>query len=504
MPHAPLLALLAPVILLLVGGLAALGAEPFLDRKSKHAWLPWIVALAAVAGLAALYVAPVGHLHGILALDTPRQWMVGAVLASTAIAVAGLQQSLSRDAYEGGEPYAMAAFAAVGVCFMVMAADLVALFVGLEVASLAIYALVGLRRERRDSNEGLFKYFIMGGVFSAIFLYGVAMTYGATGSTSYGAAPIAGREKLLFLGETLVFLGLLFKVGAVPFHTWSPDAYTGAPVAVTGFMGSVVKVGGFAALGALWLNAVAVTSSGMPVQGVLALDSVVTLTPAAAATLKPLSVVFLVVALVSLILGNFSALRQTSIRRLVAFSSVAHAGYMLFALALPVLVEPSSTFQLAGLWYYVVGYAIATAGALTAVASLAGPQDDADQLHLLAGQGRAQPFHGLVLTIFVASFAGLPPTIGFLGKFLVFGDLVNKGYVAWAVVAMVVALVGAGFYLKLLVSLWSPTGKEPAVAGSTLMTRWAVALAAVAVVVLMAFPNAIVRPAATPVPAAAH
>ena len=493
MPTASLFALLAPVIILLVGGLAALGSEPFLDRKAKHTWLPWIVALAAVAGLVSLVWSPYGEIHGILALDTARTWLVGAVLASTAIGIAGLQQTLSRDEFEGGEPYALMAFAGVGAALMVMAADLLALFIGLEIASLSIYALVGLRRDRLDSNEGLFKYFIMGAVFSAIFLYGLAMTYGATGSTAYGAAPLVGREKLLLLGHALVILGLLFKVGVVPFHTWSPDAYTGAPAAVTGFMGSVVKVGGFAALGALWLNAVSV-SSGTPVEGVMPLDAAVTLTTSGAALLKPFSMIFLVLGLVSIIIGNFSALRQTSIRRLVAFSSVAHAGYMILAFALPVLVEQGALVQLGSLWYYLVGYAVATSGALTALAALSGKADAGDQLHLLAGQGRAQPFQGLVLTVFVASFAGLPPTMGFIGKFLIFGELVGKGYIAWAIVAMLLAIVGAGFYLKLLVSLWASTGREPVASGTSTLTRWAVAAAAIAVVVLTVCPDRLTRP----------
>lgn len=501
MPTVDLFALLTPVILLLVGGLAALGSEPFLDRKAKHAWLPWVVAVAAVAGLISLVWTPFGQVHGLLALDGARQWLVGAVLASTAIGIAGLQQSLSRDEYEGGEPYALMAFAGAGAVLMVMAADLVALFVGLEIASLSIYALVGLRRERRDSQEGLFKYFIMGAVFSALFLYGLALTYGATGSTAYGAAALPGREKLLLAGHALVFLGLLFKVGVVPFHTWSPDAYTGAPAVVTGFMGAVVKVGGFAALGALWINAAAV-ASGSPAQGVLPLDGAVALTAAGAQALKPFSVIFLVLGLVSIVVGNFSALRQTSVRRLVAFSSVAHAGYMVFALALPVLIEPGDIVHLGSLWYYLVGYALATSGALTALAALSGPADEGDQLHLLAGQGRTQPFYGLVLTVFVASFAGLPPTIGFLGKFLIFGDLVAKGYVLWAVVAMLLAIVGAAFYLKLLVALWSANGKEAPAAGTTLLARWAVALAAVAVVVLLAIPDVVTRPVAVAAPVA--
>jgi NADH-quinone oxidoreductase subunit N len=495
MPNANLFTLFAPVILVLVGGLAALGAEPFLHRhRSKHSWLPWIAAVfLIVAGIVQVTV-PSGALHGIFALDTPRLWLCEAVIAATLIALAGLQQTLDRDDYAGGEPYALMLFSAAGALLMVMATDTLSLFVGVEIASIAIYALVGLRRQRTESNEGLFKYFTMGAVFSAVLLYGAALTYGATGSTHFGVAPLADRGNLFLLGQTLLIIGLLFKLGVVPFHFWSPDAYTGAPAAVTGFMGSVIKVGGFAALGAIWLNLAAVVSGSHP-GGVLPLDAAVTVTAAAADKLQTLTLIFLVLAVVSIVIGNFSALRQTSVRRLIAFSSVAHAGYMLLALPLPALAASgTTTLQLGSLWFYVVGYGVATAGALTALSALAGKEDQGDQLHTLAGQGRAQPFHGLMLTVFIASFAGVPPTVGFLGKFLVFGDLVSHGYIAVAIVAMLMAVVGAAYYFKLLVTVWSAAGKPAVATGAQGLTKWSLGLAAVAVVVLIAWPNALTRP----------
>ena len=494
MPTASLFTLFAPVLLVLIGGLACLGSEPFIHRhQSKHAWLPWIAAFFLVlAGFLQAFT-PLGHLHGIYALDTARLWLCEAVIGSTLVALAGMQQSLDRDDYAGGEPYALTMFAVAGAMLMVMAADTLALFVGLEIASLSIYALVGLRRHRSESNEGLFKYFVMGAVFSAVFLYGAALTYGATGSTHYGVSPLAQRDTLLLLGQTLMIVGLLFKVGVVPFHFWSPDAYTGAPAAVTGFMGAVIKVGGFASLGAIWLNLAAVLSKSHP-GGVLPLDAAVTVTAAAASALQPATLIFLVLAIVSIIIGNFSALRQTSARRLIAYSSVAHAGYMLLALPLTMGASSgTSTLQLGSLWFYVVGYAIATAGALTAIASLSGKEDQGDQLHGLAGQGRAQPFNGLMLTVFIASFAGVPPTVGFLGKFLVFGDLVAKGYVIVAIVGMLMAVVGAAYYFKLLVTVWSAANKPAAPTGTQTLARWSLALAAVAVVILIVWPNALTR-----------
>ena len=491
MTSASLMSVTAPLLLVLVGGLAALGAEPFLRRTAKHAWLPWIAAFFLVlAGLVQAFAVP-GQLHGILAVDTPRLWLSMAVIGATLVSLGGLQQTLSRDGYQGGEPYALTMFAAAGVLVMVLAADLLALFVGLEIASLSVYALVGLRRHNLESNEGLFKYFVMGAVFSAIFLYGAALTYGATGSTHFGQVALAGRQPLLIAGATLMAIGLLFKVGAVPFHFWSPDAYTGAPVAVTGFMGAVIKVGGFAALGAIWLNLAAALSSGASVVGVLPLDAVVNLSAEAAKVLHPLSVVFLVAGLASIIIGNLSALRQTAARRIVAFSSVAHAGYMLMAL---VIADDGGRLALGSLWYYLAGYAVATAGALTALAALSGANDEGDDLHHLAGQGRISPFHGLVLTVFIASFAGLPPTVGFLGKFLVFADLVAKDQLLVAIAAMIFAVIGAAYYLRLLVAIWAPKDKIPAVTAPDLLARWGLAAAAVTVVVLVAASDHLTRP----------
>ncbi len=503
MPTVSLFTLFAPVILVLIGGLACLGGEPFLHRhQAKHAWLPWIAALFLVAAGVLQAFTPFGQVHGILALDNARMWLCEAVIGSTLVALAGLQQSLDRDDYAGGEPYALTLFSAAGALLMVMAADTLALFVGLEIASLSVYALVGLRRNRSESNEGLFKYFVMGAVFSAVFLYGAALTYGATGSTHLGVEPLAERSSLLLLGQTLMIVGLLFKVGVVPFHFWSPDAYTGAPAAVTGFMGAVIKIGGFAALGAIWLNLAAILSHHHP-GGVLALDAAVVVTADAAEKLQPATLIFLVLAVVSIVIGNFSALRQTCARRLIAYSSVAHAGYMLLALPLTLgAAHVTSTLHLGSLWFYLVGYGLATAGAMTAIAALAGKEDQGGQLHGLAGQGRAQPFNGLMLTVFIASFAGVPPTVGFLGKFLIFGDLVSKGYIAVAIVVMLMAVVGAAYYFKLLVTVWSAANKPAAPTGTQALASWTLALAAVAVVILIAWPNALTRPGSAAVTSA--
>ncbi len=489
MPAADLYPLLLPLTLVIAGALTVLGFEPFLQRAAKHRLLPWLAAGFLVAAGAVQAVAATGALHGILAIDTPRLWLCEAIIASTLLALGGLQQSLGRDDYPGGESYCLTMFGAAGAMLMVMANDTLVLFIGLELMSLSIYALVGMRRNRRESNEALFKYFAMGAVFSAVFLYGAALTYGASGTTAFGHPwRDQAHQGLFLLGQLLMVIGLLFKVGVVPFHFWTADAYTGAPVAVTGFMGAVVKVGGFAALGALWLNLAAV-ASGTQLTGALNLGEAVTLSQSGRDLLGRFNLAFLVLGLLSLVLGNFSALRQTSIRRIIAFSSISHAGYMLLALALPV----GEKLQLGSLWFYVVGYAIATSGALSAFAAISGKEDASDTLAGVAGQGRQQPFYGLVLTIFLVSIAGVPPTAGFLGKYLIFQDLVVKGDIKIALFAMLMAVVGAAYYFRMVVAVWASTTSTPAKAGSPVLSSWALALGAIATVLLIGWPNALIH-----------
>jgi len=194
----------------------------------------------------------------------------------------------------------------------------------------------------------------------------------------------------------------------------------------------------------------------------------------------------MVVALFSLVLGNFSALRQTSARRLLAFSSVAHAGYMLLAFDLPAGV---GTVNLSGLWFYLVGYAVATAGALTALATLSGREDTGDDLVGLAGQGRAHPFHGVVATIFLVSFAGVPPTAGFLGKYLIFAGLVGKGQLYVTLFAMVMAVVGAAYYFRLVVTLWGGGRSDRSATPVPALSTWTLGLAAAAMLLLVVAPR---------------
>ena len=252
-------------------------------------------------------------------------------------------------------------------------------------------------------------------------------------------------------------------------------------------MGAALKVGGFAALGALWLNLAAV--AGGTQDGVIALDAAVLITRSAREALSSFNSILLVLGLLSVVLGSFAALKQTDVRRLMGYGAIAHVGFMLLAFGLP----HDDQLSLGSLWYYLVGYALATAGALTAFAAFSGRGDLRCDLVGLAGQGRDQPFLGLVLTIFLASLAGLPPTVGFLGKFLVFAGLIDKGRAVVAVFAVIMAVVGAAFYLRLVVALWAGHAREPAKASAPVLDRWILAAAAIAVLVLVIWSDALVK-----------
>ena len=255
---------LLPVILVAVGALVTLAAEPFIKDDNKHKVLPWVASLFVVLGAGAYYLTTNDTFMNLYAMDPIRRVLGIAIVLCAFLGVAGLQWTLGHEKFKGGEAYGLLLLATCGALLMTQAIDFLALYLGMELASFPIYALVGLRRKDINANEGAFKYFVSGAVFSTIFLYGVALVYGATGSTHIFAAVIAGRGMLYGMGIFLALFALLFKAGAAPVHFWVADVYTGASVAVTGFMAAVVKVGALAALGTLWLGSMVTRIGSAP------------------------------------------------------------------------------------------------------------------------------------------------------------------------------------------------------------------------------------------------
>jgi len=531
LPAADLLPFLAPLLALVLGVLATLLAEPFLSRSDKHKVLPWIATCATLLAAVALYYTKSGNLWGMLALDPFRAGLVLVLLGVLALGIASLQRNLVLDNFPGGEPYVLVQLAAIGILLMVLSSQTVSLFLGMELASLSIYPLVGLRRTDALSAEAVLKYFAQGAVFSAIFLLGMAFSYGATGTVYLAGCVQVGRESIAFLGFTLMAVGLLFKMGVAPFHFWSPDAYNGAPSGVVAFMSGAVKIGAVAALGNLWIGFL-VSISGYPL---------FMLGGAAGAHFPSLSLgmqvfsqilrsifqahpslgipdfitygltLFGVTAVLSVVVGSFSLLGQTSVRRLIAYSGVANAGFLVMGFLLPGLFF--GEIQLAPVLYYVAAYALAAAGAMAAISALTGPEDAADHLSSLAGTARQRPLIGLALTVLLASLAGLPPTAGFLAKFQILTSLflnanidpmmlqsiLPKGLVAhsWVLFAIPVgafllAIVAAAGYFRLAVAIWAePSTRTREPESVPVLLGWTVSLAALAVILLAVFPKSL-------------
>ena len=330
-----------------------------------------------------------------------------------------------------GEVYSLTLLCAVGMMLMATGLDLFTILLGLEVMSLSVYALAGTKRTDLFSNESSLKYFVLGAFSSAFFLYGMALIYASTNSIylqAISSAINAGNHTplLTFTGMVLVLVGFGFKVALVPFHMWTPDVYEGAPTSITTLMATGVKAGGFA--GFLRVFLLAFGSFQMEWSQILWVLAVLTMT-----------------------LGNVVALTQKSIKRMLSYSSIAHAGYML--LALIAARQGNEEIATSGLLYYLWAYVFTTAGAFAVVFYLEENQEEADPLRY-RGLGWRKPFLGICMSIFLLSLGGIPPTAGFLGKFYVFSSALRAGYFWLVIIAVINSLISLYYYLKPVVWMY--------------------------------------------------
>jgi len=369
------------------------------------------------------------------------------ILFGTVALTGGLCATLFAAGYlrehelSSGEFFALILLSSVGMLTLTMAGDLITAFIGLETMSLAVYVLAGFVRVSPQSQEAALKYFIYGAFASGFFLFGTALLYGEVGhltgkpSVHFAALALAvsagAISKLGWIGVGLVLSGFAFKVAAVPFHMWAPDVYEGAPTAATGFMAVGVKTAAFAALARF---AVAVFAHGkMTATGVG---------------------LFEVLAILTMAVGNFLALRQTKIKRMLAYSSIAHAGYLLVGVV--ALCAQSRSGALEAMVYYLLGYTGMTLGAFGVVAAFERREIQGQNLAIerLTGIGRRYPALGLVMTVFMLSLAGVPPTAGFFGKVVLFSAALTAGRVPLVIVAVLLSAVGAYYYLRVIVVMY--------------------------------------------------
>jgi len=345
---------------------------------------------------------------------------------------------------------------------MAASANLVMLFIALEVFSISLYVLAGFTRGDSKSDEAALKYFLLGALASAIFLYGVALVFAATGTTSmYGAqsfldSTIILKPGILLAGIALLLVGLAFKVSAAPFHVWAPDVYQGSPTGVTGFLAAGAKVAGFAAMARVL---------------VVPLGSYIADWAPAIAVLSAASV----------IIGSLLAIAQTDIKRMLAYSSVAHAGFIMTAL----VAGPEGV---ADMWFYVSTYAIQVVGAFAVVGAVSGTRSGSAPLTQYAGLGARSPFLAGSLGLFMLAMGGIPLTAGFVGKAAVFRSALDADYLWLVITALVAAVAGLFFYLRVIVLMYMQPAEEDALLAPALGARLSILIAATVTVVVGVVP----------------
>jgi NADH-quinone oxidoreductase subunit N len=426
---------LAPLVSVVGGALAALLLEAFLGPKRSR--LPAFLGVAALV-LAGLFTVlngrsgPSGYFGGRLVLDPPAVLLL-AVLCVLGIFVLlmGLRYAERQDV-NIGQLTGLLLIAVAGAMIMVSTFDWLVVFLGLEVLSVASYALTGLKRQDPASAEAAAKYFLMGGFAGAFFVFGLALLFGTSGSLDLaaGLAVSPGTSSPLpaaAVGFGLVLAALFFKVAIAPFHMWAPDVYEGAPTPVTVFLTVAPKAAGLLVI-------------------FRALHPVLGMEGAAAIYLPALSVA----AVLTMFAGNLAALRQRSVKRMLAYSSIAHSGYLLVAVVAG--DGPSLVF-------YLVVYLFMNAGAFGILVAMTGEGSERPTLDDFAGLGRREPWLAASFAVFLLSLAGFPPTAGFLAKFYAFGSAVREGHVALTVAAVLASLVSVAFYLKIIVAMYMKDGE---------------------------------------------
>jgi NADH-quinone oxidoreductase subunit N len=394
------------------------------------------------------------------------------ICAAVVLSLLVVRTYLRREVINGPEVPVLMLIAAAGGVIMASANDFIVLFLGLEVLSIALYVLAGSNQRRAESQEAALKYFVLGALSSALLLYGIALIYGAAGSTNFSevANELGGTtlfsNRLLSGGLVLVLVGLGFKVAAVPFHLWTPDVYQGSPSPITGFMGAAAKAAGFAALMRVFVSALGSRNfDWRPIVWVLAV--------------------------LTIVLGSVLAVVQTDVKRMMAYSSISHAGFIM--LGLEAAGHRGDTEGVPGALFYLLAYAFITIGTFAVITAVGGRGDAAHSLGDYRGLSRRNPVLAITFTLFLLAQAGVPFTSGFVAKFGVIAAAVSTESYAIAVIAMLSAVVAAFFYLRVIVRMYMDDPVEGAlrvtVAGPV---RVALAIAAFVTVLLGVLPQGLI------------
>ncbi len=475
---------LLPFLIVAGGGLLVMIVDSLVRtmRKDHLSYLVMLVLLSVVV-VQITSSAPSGPaLNGMLMLDSFARFftfLFAGIGVMTTIFATGL---FDREGDYRPEFYPLILFAILGMMVLAAANDLLTIFLGLETMSLATYILVGGVRGNIRSSEAGLKYLLLGGFSSAFFLMGMAFVYGACGGTGFAAitnALSSGTAHTLFmtLGMGLMLVGFGFKIAMVPFHMWTPDVYDGAPAYVTGFMATAIKAAGFAIL----LRFVMLTE------------------PQLAFAWYP---VLVVLAVLTMSLGNIVALVQSNIKRMLAWSSIAHAGYLLLGVVTmlaPAVSGPALNMRATGIseasgaaiLFYLIGYALMNLAAFGIINVMGqGPDEDGSELSRYAGLSKRQPVSAAILAVAMLSLAGIPPMVGFMAKFYVFSAVVRAGLIPLAIFGVVNSLISVYYYLRVIVVMYMQDGDDSSYDGKEWVSVAASGLLALLVIYLGVMPDA--------------
>ncbi|SRR5579885_200152 len=454
-----------PLITVGIGAIVVLLAGVRLDDEESEG-LGWL-SLAALAVAFVLTLGIVGQtgvaFAGALAVDSFSAFFELVILIAAAFTILMSLDYAGENHLAGAEYYSLVLFSALGMMLMASAGDLIVIFLGLETMSIAVYVLAGLRRRDPRSNEAAIKYFLLGAFSTGFLLYGIALIYGATGTIKFEAIRAALTQPMmsnpmLLLGLAMLLVGFAFKVAAVPFHMWTPDVYEGAPTPITGFMAVGVKLGAFAGFVRIFLVNFGPVSMHW-------------------------SQALWVLAVLTMTAGNVIAVVQTNIKRMLAYSAIAHAGYILVGMTAAGPEAGSAVL------YYLLAYAFTNLGAFAIVVALERRGSVGDLIADYRGLSSRSPALAGAMALFLLSLTGIPPLAGFMGKFYIFAAALHQGYTGLVVIAVLNSVVAAYYYISVIVAMYMEEGgidtgrlaRKPALVA-------AIGLAAIATVLIGIYP----------------
>ena len=459
---------LAPVLVLSVFGMMVLITDLFIGKnKSILVFMSLIGLLMAAISSLAKFNLPVHSFNGAYVVDHLSVFFTFIFCISSAMAILLSVDFNKREEIKVGEYYSLILFCTVGMIVLASSTDMIMIFLGIEIISISLYILAGVRRKDIKSNEAALKYFLLGAFATGFLLYGMALIYGSTGSTKLSIiSKVVSEgqiisEPLMLMGVVLLIIGFSFKIAAVPFHMWAPDVYQGAPTPVTAFMAVGPKAASLAAFYRVMTEAMPELSYSW-------------------------EILLCIVSVLSMFIGNLGAIMQTNIKRLIAFSSVSHVGYLLIA------IIAKSSLSSSSLMFYMLTYAFMIFGVFGIVILLGRKGEENLEIENYSGLAYKHPVIALTMTIFLLSLGGLPPLAGFVAKFYIFSAALKEGYLILVIIAVLNSAISLYYYLKVIVFMYMKEPVKPFNITLSPMTLLVIAISVFGTIQLGIYPDPII------------